>query len=70
MLSSIFHETQHFVYHLLSTFLKDVEISSLKKTKQNNRDFPGGPVDKNLPVKAGDMGLIPCLEKSHMPWCH
>ena len=23
------------------------------------RDFPGGPVVKNLPYNAGDMGLIP-----------
>ena len=23
------------------------------------RDFPGGPVVKNLPFNAGDMGLIP-----------
>ena len=23
-------------------------------------DFPGGPVDKNLPSNAGDAGLIPC----------
>ena len=22
-------------------------------------DFPSGPVDKNLPANAGDMGLIP-----------
>ena len=24
-----------------------------------NRDFPGGPVVKNLPCEAGDAGLIP-----------
>ena len=27
--------------------------------KQDNRDFPDGPVVKNLPANAGDMGLIP-----------
>ena len=27
-------------------------------------DFPGGPVVKNLPTNAGDMGLIPGLGKS------
>ena len=27
--------------------------------KQDNRDFPGSPVVKNLPANAGDMGLIP-----------
>ena len=29
--------------------------------------LPGGPVVKNLPVNAGDMGLIPGLGRSHMP---
>ena len=24
-----------------------------------NGDFPGGPADKNLPSKAGDVGQIP-----------
>ena len=28
---------------------------------------PGGSVMKNLPANAGDMGLIPDLERSHMP---
>ena len=27
--------------------------------KIKNRDFPGGPVVKNLPSNAGDAGLIP-----------
>ena len=31
-------------------------------------DFSGGTVDKNLPAIAGDMGLIPGLGRSHMPW--
>ena len=31
------------------------------------RDFPGGPVVKNLPANAGDMGLIPGPGRSHMP---
>ena len=29
-------------------------------------DFPGGPVVKNLPAKAGDVGSIPVLEIFHM----
>ena len=29
-------------------------------------DFPGGPVDKNLPATAGDMGSIPCQRRFHM----
>ena len=27
--------------------------------KRNERDFPGGPVVKNMPYNAGDAGLIP-----------
>ena len=30
-------------------------------------DFPGGPVVKNPPANAGDIGLIPGLGGSHMP---
>ena len=41
-------------------------------------DFPGGPVVKNLPANAGDMGLIPALGtkiphaacKAAKPTCH
>ena len=32
-----------------------------------HRDFPGGPVVKNLPAKAGDMGSIPGPGRFHMP---
>ena len=32
-----------------------------------DRDFPGGAVVKNLPVNAGDTGLSPGLERTHMP---
>ena len=31
-------------------------------------DFPGGPVVKNPPAKAGDMGSTPGLGRSHTPW--
>ena len=31
-------------------------------------DFPGGVVDKNLPVNPGDMDLIPGPGRFHMPW--
>ena len=31
-------------------------------------DFPGTAVVKNLPANVGDMGLIPGLGRSHMPW--
>ena len=38
------------------------------KNSQNStgRDFPGGAVVKSLPVNAGDMGLNPGPERSHM----
>ena len=37
---------------------------------QNNthRDFPGGPVVKNPPCEAGDIGSIPVPGRSSMPW--
>ena len=31
------------------------------------KDFPGGPVVKNMPAKAEDMGLIPDLRRVHLP---
>ena len=31
-------------------------------------DFPGGPGDKNLPARAGDIGSIPSPRRSHMQW--
>ena len=36
--------------------------------KINAKDFPGGSVVKNQPANAGDTGLIPGPEESHMPW--
>ena len=38
-------------------------------------DFPSGPVVKNLPANAGDMGSIPgpgnsLMLQSDMPMCH
>ena len=39
-------------------------ISDLKGVFEG---FPGGPVVKNLPCKAGDTSSIPGLGRSHMP---
>ena len=36
--------------------------------KMENRDFPGGPVVKNLSYNAGDTGSIPGLGRSHVLW--
>ena len=33
-----------------------------------DRDFSGGAVVKNPSANAGDMGSIPGLGRSHMPW--
>ena len=33
-----------------------------------NLGFPGGPVVKNQPANAEDMGSIPCLGRPHMLW--
>ena len=34
--------------------------------EKENRDFPGGPVVKNLPANAENTGLIPGLGMAHM----
>ena len=39
-----------------------------KVFKKGLRGFPGGSVDKYLLDNAGDMGLIPDLGRSHIPW--
>ena len=36
--------------------------------EDEKRDLPGGPVVKNPPANAGDMGLIPGLGRFHMAW--
>ena len=35
--------------------------------KSNDRDFPGGTVDKNPPTNAGDVSSIPGPWRFHMP---
>ena len=37
------------------------------KAKEQGRDFPGGPVVKNLPANAGDTGSIADPGRRHMP---
>ena len=41
-------------------------MSSLQEVALS-RDFPSGPVVKNVPVNAGDTGLIPGPGRSHIP---
>ena len=42
----------------------------LHALKTQTRDFPGGPVVKSLPARAGDPGSIPSLKRSHVQWCN
>ena len=37
------------------------------RQKVYKQGFPGGTVDKNLPVNAGDTGSVPGPGRSHMP---
>ena len=46
----------------ITNFIRDMQI------KTTMRDFPGGPVVKNLPANAGVMGSIPGLGRFHIPW--
>ena len=38
------------------------------KKKNKNVDFPGGPVVRNPPASAGDIGSIPSLGRFYMLW--
>ena len=42
-------------------------IVNSQAPRLDGQDFPSGPVDKNLPANAGDMGSIPGLRRCHMP---
>ena len=43
-------------------------VQSNSKVKNTVRDFAGGPVVKNPPANAGDLGSTPGLGGSHIPW--
>ena len=40
----------------------------MSNMKNPGSGFPGGAVVKNPPANAEDMGSIPGLGRSHMPW--
>ena len=48
--------------------VKSHALSPTQGQEQRQKDFPGGPVVKNLPAKAGDTGSILDLGRSHRPW--
>ena len=43
-----------------------IESDVLNWDKKRKVDFPGGPVVKNLPANAGDMGLMPGMGRFHI----
>ena len=43
------------------------EVTTVMPFKNMSLDFPGGPLAKNLPANAGNMGLIPGREDSTYP---
>jgi len=45
----------------------NVSDETLGSLRMYYGDFPDGPVVKNLPANAGDVGLIPNLGRFHMP---
>ena len=55
-------------------FLEKIYLTShevnwfYSNSRTNLRDFPSGPVFKNLPANAGDTGLIPGQGRFHMAW--
>ena len=46
--------------------LQDLSSRIPALEKASERDYPGGPVVKNLLANAGDTGLIPGARRSHM----
>ena len=36
--------------------------------ERSSEDFPGGPLVKNPPASAADVGSVPGRGRSHMPW--
>ena len=65
-------ENRQLIRYRISVLIK-TEKKKKKKTKKflktlKYRDFPGGPVVKNLPASEGDTGLIPGPGRSHMLW--
>ena len=43
------------------------EVTTVMPFKNMSLDFPGGPLVKNLPANAGDMGSIPDQARSYLP---
>ena len=63
--------TQHFHCYSPGSIpggeLMSIKLHCMTKTK-TKQDSPGGPVAKNPPTNAGDMGSIPAPGRFHLPW--
>ena len=48
---------------------KKTNLENIFTQRLIHREFPGGPVAKNLPANVGDTGSTPVQElRSHVPW--
>ena len=46
---------------------RDAVYAVTESLQSNSGDFPGGPMDKNLPASAGNTGSISSPGRFHMP---
>ena len=68
-----FHRVGRMASPTPSIWLKGSALSCIHQPrsfwlKRQFRDFPGGPVVKNLPANSGDTGSTSEPGRSHMPW--
>ena len=66
------HTRTHTHNDLKGNFISDSRfptewLPKSQRIRVLRKGFPGGSVVKNLPANAGDTGLIPDLERSHVP---
>ena len=54
--------------YIVSTNMRFSSFQRDSKKVKEMKGFPGGPVVKNLPARAGDMGSIPDPGRSHLLW--
>ena len=53
---------------ILFDTLQDPEGTTISGLRKTTVDFPGGPVVRNPPANAGDIGLSPGSGRFHTPW--
>ena len=64
----IYHDSKFILFEDSRT-LGELLMQTIKLINSNSylQDFPGGPVVKNPPANARNVGLIPGLGRFHMP---